>query len=98
MPPYGDSTQPLEDIGVETGTVVAVADWNTPEFFELLYAITGLEAVIYPVNLNLPPEQIGYTLKKSDATHLLYSDDFEGWPSNSPARPSTLTTSRPVTP
>ena len=67
----------LADRGVDAGTVVAVADWNTPKFFELLYAITGMEAIIYPVNLNLPPEQIGYTLEKSDSTHLIYSDDFE---------------------
>lgn len=67
----------LSERGIDAGTVVAVADWNTPEFFELLYAITGLEAVIYPVNLNLPPEQIGYTLQESDATVLLYADDFE---------------------
>lgn len=66
----------LADRGVERGDVVAVADWNTPTFFELLYAATGLGAVVYPVNLNLPPEQIGYTLKKSGATWLVHSEDF----------------------
>jgi acyl-CoA synthetase (AMP-forming)/AMP-acid ligase II len=66
----------LEAQGVEPGDVVAVADWNTPAFFELVYAITGMGAVVYPVNLNLPPEQIGYTLEKSESSWLLYSADF----------------------
>lgn len=76
----------LADLGIGSGTVVAVADWNTPDFFELLYAITGLGATIYPVNLNLPPEQIGYTLETSDATYLLYSDDFEKLAQQFPGR------------
>lgn len=66
----------LSDLGVTQGDVVAVADWNTPDFFELVYAITGMGAILYPVNLNLPPEQIGYTLEKSDARYLLFSSDF----------------------
>lgn len=68
----------LADAGVEAGDVVAVADWNTPAFLELLYAVAGMGAVVYPVNLNLPPEQIGYTLQKSDSRWLLYSEDFAG--------------------
>ena len=89
----------LSDRGVERGDVVAVADWNTPAFFELLYAITGLEAVVYPVNLNLPPEQIGYTLEKSGATTLLYSDDFEGLAQQFPGKTAhidSLETGDPV--
>ncbi|MFB6153454.1 MAG: AMP-binding protein [Halodesulfurarchaeum sp.] len=62
--------------GIEAGDVLAIADWNTPTFFELLYAATGIGAVVYPVNLNLPPEQMGYTLEKADASWLLYSEDF----------------------
>lgn len=66
----------LADDGVDAGDTVAVADWNTPRFFELLYAITGLGAIAYPVNLNLPGEQIGYTLEASETDRLLYADDF----------------------
>lgn len=66
----------LQDIGVQAGDVIAIADWNTPAFFELLYAATGIGAIVYPVNLNLPPEQMGYTLQASDASWLLYSGDF----------------------
>jgi acyl-CoA synthetase (AMP-forming)/AMP-acid ligase II len=66
----------LQNRGVSEGDVVAVAAWNTPRFFELLYAITGIGAVIYPVNVNLPPEQITYTIERSDAETLVYSSDF----------------------
>lgn len=68
----------LLEAGVEPGDVVAIADWNTPAFFELLYAVTGIGAVAYPVNLNLPPEQMGYTLQASDTKWFLYSSDFAG--------------------
>lgn len=74
----------LQERGVEPGDTVAVADWNTPAFFELVYAITGTGAIVYPVNLNLPPEQIGYTLEKSEASRLVYSDDFAELAANFP--------------
>ncbi len=67
----------FEDLGVKN-RVVAVADWNTHDFFELIYAITAAGGVVYPVNIRLPPEQIAYTLQKSEAQILIYSDDFEG--------------------
>lgn len=66
----------LQAAGVGAGDVIAIADWNTPAFFELLYAATGIGAIVYPVNLNLPPEQMGYTLEAADASWLLYSSDF----------------------
>nr|WP_230972354.1 AMP-binding protein [Archaeoglobus neptunius] len=65
----------FDKIGVKN-EVVAVADWNTPEFFELIYAITAAGGVLYPVNIRLPPDQIAYTLKKSESQLLIYSDDF----------------------
>jgi acyl-CoA synthetase (AMP-forming)/AMP-acid ligase II len=67
----------LRKIGVEKGTVVAVADWNTLKFFELIYAVTAAGGIIYPVNIRLPPEQIAYTLRKSDSQILIYSEDFK---------------------
>ncbi|MFB6222099.1 MAG: AMP-binding protein [Haloarcula sp.] len=66
----------LDQRGVSEGDVVAVAAWNTPEFFELLYAVTGIGAVIYPVNVNLPSEQIGYTIDRADTDLLVYGPDF----------------------
>ncbi|WP_232688829.1 AMP-binding protein [Halobacterium zhouii] len=66
----------LCDRGIGDGDVVAVAAWNTPRFFELLYAVTGVGATIYPVNVNLPPEQIAHTVEKSGAETLVYGPDF----------------------
>ena len=62
--------------GIGDDDVVAVAAWNTPRFFELLYAVTGIGATIYPVNVNLPPEQIAYTVERADAGTLVYGPDF----------------------
>ena len=64
----------FKDAGVEK-SVVAVADWNTPKIFELVYAIIAAGGVIYPVNIRLPPEQIAYTLEKSESQIQIYSDD-----------------------
>ncbi|MEJ2248285.1 MAG: AMP-binding protein [Candidatus Lokiarchaeota archaeon] len=66
----------LSDMGIKEGSVVAVADWNTIKFYELLFAITGIGANLYPVNIQLPPKQIKYTLEKSETDYLFYSEDF----------------------
>lgn len=64
------------ELGLKKGEVVAVADWNTLRFMELVYAIPMAGGIIYPVNIRLPPEQIFYTLEKADAKYLIYSSDF----------------------
>ncbi|MBE8539696.1 AMP-binding protein [Geoglobus acetivorans] len=65
------------ELGLKKGEVVAVADWNTLEFMKLVYAIPIAGGIVYPVNIRLPPEQILYTLEKSDAKTLIFSRDFE---------------------
>lgn len=45
----------FKEMGVEK-RVVAVADWNTAEFFELIYGITAAGGILYPVNIRLPPD------------------------------------------
>ncbi len=72
-----DLTSFFENAGIRN-EVVAVADWNTPEFFELIYAVTAAGGVLYPVNIRLPPDQIAYTLRKSESGLLIYSEDFSG--------------------
>ncbi len=87
---YGDSKQTymqtyekvlglsnsLLSMGVSKGTVVGVADWNTPKFVELLYATAAIGAVVYPVNIRLPPEQILHTIKHAGVQWLFLSKDF----------------------
>lgn len=62
--------------GVAKGTVVGVADWNTPRFVELLYAASAIGAVVYPVNIRLPPEQVVWTIKFAGVEWLFLSRDF----------------------
>ncbi|MDH2900436.1 MAG: AMP-binding protein [archaeon] len=64
--------------GITKGTVIGVADWNTPKFVELLYASSAIGAVIYPVNIRLPPEQIVQTIRFADVEWLFLSKDFMG--------------------
>jgi len=68
----------LRSIGVDKGSVVAVADWNTVRFMELHYAVGRIGAVIYPVNIRLPPQQIKYTLDFAEVDYLFLSKDFSG--------------------
>jgi len=67
----------FQKLGVKKGDVIGVAEWNTVRFVELLYAAAMTGAVIYPVNVRLPPEQVIYTTKHSDCGFLFSSSDFE---------------------
>lgn len=66
----------LLSLGIHKGTVIGVADWNTLPMFELHYAAAMIGAVIYPVNIRLPPDQIAYTMKVAEIEWLFYSNDF----------------------
>ncbi len=66
----------LRSAGFEPGTVLGVADWNTPRFVELFYAAAATGSVIYPVNLRLPPEQIAHTIRAAGVDWLFLSSDF----------------------
>ncbi|WP_367834181.1 AMP-binding protein [Vulcanisaeta sp. JCM 16159] len=71
----------LKELGVvggdprRMGTRVAILDWNTHRFLELLYAIPMYGAVLQPVNIRLAPEEIIYVMNKSkDEVAFVYSD------------------------
>ncbi|MEM3794574.1 MAG: AMP-binding protein [Thermoprotei archaeon] len=66
----------LKKMGVQKGSVVGVADWNTLRFVELLYACAMLGAVVYPVNIRLPPELVGRTLKQSGCVRVFTSPEL----------------------
>jgi acyl-CoA synthetase (AMP-forming)/AMP-acid ligase II len=46
----------LLSLGIRKGTVISVADWNTLPMFEIHYAAAMIGAVVYPVNVRLPPD------------------------------------------
>lgn len=73
----------LDSLGVrrakrpwEMGTRVAVMDWNTIRFQELLYAVPMYGAVLYSVNIRLAPEEIIYTMRVAEPEVLFMHTDF----------------------
>ena len=58
------------------GCRIAVLDWNTPAFAELLYAIPLGGSAIHPVNVRLPPEEMLKTMKLADDRAVFFSSDF----------------------
>lgn len=58
------------------GKRIAVLDWNTPSFAELLYGIPLAGSAIHPVNVRLPPEEMLKTMKLADDRAVFFSSDF----------------------
>ncbi|BDR91705.1 AMP-binding protein [Vulcanisaeta souniana] len=67
----------LLSLGIRKGTVIGVADWNTLPMFELHYAAAMIGAIIYPVNIRLPLDQMAHTMKVAEVEWLFYSNDFK---------------------
>ena len=66
----------LTELGVETGDVVAVLDWDSHRYHECYFAIPMMGAVLQTGNLALPPEQLLYTLSETGASTFLLNVDF----------------------
>ncbi len=66
----------LNKMGISSGTVIAVADYNSIEFMELLFASSVTGAIIYPVNIKLPWNMAMETLKESGAEYVFASEEF----------------------
>ena len=66
----------LKAAGVDTGTTVAVMDWDSHRYLECFFAVPMLGAVLQTVNIRLMPEQILYTLQHARAEVLLVHRDF----------------------
>lgn len=74
------ATNACNSIGITKGSVIGVADWNTPAFAEMLYVAGNLGAVVYPINIRLPPGQILQTLKQTGVQWFCVSKEFEQLP------------------
>jgi long-chain acyl-CoA synthetase len=61
----------LKEVGVRPGDRVAILALNSDRYFELLYAIPWLGAVMVPVNTRLATPEIRYILEDSGARVLL---------------------------
>ena len=66
----------LTDLGVKSGDVVAVLEWDSHRYHECYFAIPMMGAVLQTGNLALPPEQLLYTLNDTGASTLLLNVDF----------------------
>lgn len=66
----------LTSLGVDSGDVVAVMDWDSHRYQECYFAIPMLGAILQTVNVRLSPEQIVYTLEDTQAKILLFHADF----------------------
>jgi acyl-CoA synthetase (AMP-forming)/AMP-acid ligase II len=66
----------LQSKGIRKGDVVAIMGLNNVKYVELVYALTSMGAIVYPVNLRLPPDQVLYTLVKSHSKFLIYEDQL----------------------
>ncbi len=65
----------LEKLGIKPGDAVGLLGFNTHRFYESYFSIPGLGAVLLPLNLRLPPQDLLYILKHSEVKGLLV-DDF----------------------
>jgi len=56
----------LEKLGVRRGDRVATFAWNNARHFELYLAVPCMGAVLHPINLRLPGDQIAYIINHAD--------------------------------
>jgi len=66
----------MNKMGISKGTVIAVADYNSIEFMELLFASSLTGSIIYPVNIKLPWNMAIETVKESGAEYVFASKEF----------------------
>ena len=66
----------LTSIGVETGDVVGVMDWDTTRFLELFNAIPMSGSVIHTINVRLSPDQVLYTINHAEDKILFVNEEF----------------------
>lgn len=66
----------LERLGIGPGDTVAVMAANTPELFELHYAVPLTGAVLNTINTRLEPETVAYILDHGDARLVIADTAF----------------------
>jgi fatty-acyl-CoA synthase len=64
--------------GIGVGDTVSVMAANTPELFELHYAVPMTGAVLNTINIRLEPETVAYILDHSDAKLVIADTAFAG--------------------
>ncbi|RLI83947.1 hypothetical protein DRP07_02670 [Archaeoglobales archaeon] len=65
----------LIEMGIEKGDVVSVISLNSPEYIELLFAVTKIGAVMNLINVMLSPQDIAYIIGHADAK-IIFVEEF----------------------
>ena len=66
----------LKNLKVSTAKIIAIIATNIPAFYESLFAIPALGAVINPINIRLDFEAIRFILEHGEAKAILVDTDF----------------------
>jgi len=66
----------LKGLGVKKGSKIAILLLNSPEFVISYFAITGLGAIVVPLNHMLKAEELKYILEDSEASIIITSSHF----------------------
>ncbi|MTI44100.1 fatty-acyl-CoA synthase [Roseibium hamelinense] len=66
----------LKGLGIGLGDTVSVMAANTPEMFELHYAVPATGAVLNAINTRLEPDTVAYILEHSDAKMVIADTAF----------------------
>lgn len=66
----------LADIGLQSGDVIAVMDWDSHRYLESYFAVPMSEYVLQTVNIRLSPEKILYTINHAKPKVLLLNSEF----------------------
>jgi len=70
----------LARLGVSKGDRVAIIALNSDRYFETLFAVPALGAIIVPLNTRLAPPEIAFMLRDSGTKLLLLDDAFATLP------------------
>src|SRR5271166_6158729 len=66
----------LSQIGVRSGDVVGVLDWDSHRFLECYFAVPMMGAVLQTVNLSLAPDALLYAMTDAAPSTVLVNADF----------------------
>jgi fatty-acyl-CoA synthase len=66
----------LTDLGVATGERIGTLAWNGHRHLELIFAVSGMGAVLHTVNPRLFPQQIEYIVNHAGDRCLLFDTGF----------------------
>ncbi len=64
----------LEDMGIQPGDRVGVMEWNTHNFYELYFAVSGIGAVLVQINPRISSKDRAYVIKHSGTCFLFVTE------------------------